>query len=172
VPGFEDFNRRVRQPAGFRLESGAQTRRFTTASGRAVFTTLPMPRLELGEGEFLMMTIRSHDQFNTTIYSADDRYRGIRGNRRVVMLHPEDIAAEGLRIGERVDLRSRFGEESRRAEGFEVVPYDVPRRCAATYYPEANPLVPIGSVAEGSNTPTYKSVRITIERRRSEASST
>jgi molybdopterin-dependent oxidoreductase alpha subunit len=171
VPGFEDFNRRVRQPGGFHLPSGAQTRRFTTSSGKAAFTTLPLPRLELGDGEFLMMTIRSHDQFNTTIYGADDRYRGISGKRRVVLLHPDDIVAAGLRAGERVDLRSRFGEESRLVEGFEVVPYDVPRRCAATYYPEANPLVPIGSVADGSNTPTYKSVRITIERTGGEGSS-
>jgi molybdopterin-dependent oxidoreductase alpha subunit len=166
VPGFEDFNRRVRQPGGFRLPNGAQTRRFTTSSGKAVFTTLALPRLELGDGEFLMMTIRSHDQFNTTIYSANDRYRGISGNRRVVLLNPDDMAAEGLRAGERVNLRSRFGEESRLVEEFEVVAYDVPLRCAATYYPEANPLVPIGSVADGSNTPTYKSVRITIERSR------
>jgi molybdopterin-dependent oxidoreductase alpha subunit len=165
VPGFEDFNRRVRERAGFRLPSGAQTRRFTTPSGKAGFTTLPLPRMELGDGEFWMMTIRSHDQFNTTIYGLDDRYRGITANRRVVLLHPDDIAAEGLSVGERVDLESRFAEESRRVEGFEVVSYDVPRRCAATYYPEANPLVPLGSVADGSNTPTYKSVRIVIQRR-------
>jgi molybdopterin-dependent oxidoreductase alpha subunit len=165
VPGFEDFNRRVREPGGFRLPSGAQTRRFTTRSGKAVFTTHSLPRIELGDREFLMMTIRSHDQFNTTIYGADDRYRGIRGNRRVVLLHPEDIAAEGLSAGEQVDLESHFAEESRTVEGFEVVPYDVPQRCAATYYPEANPLVPLGSVADGSNTPTYKSVRIVVKRR-------
>ena len=121
--------------------------------------------IELGDGEFLMMTIRSHDQFNTTIYGLDDRYRGITGDRRVVLLHPDDIAAEGLSVGERVDLQSHFAEESRRVEGFEVVAYDVPPRCAATYYPEGNPLVPLGSVADGSNTPTYKSVRIVIKRR-------
>ena len=166
MPGFEDFNRRVREPGGLPLaERGADAGGSPHASGKAAFTTHSLPRIELGDGEFLMMTIRSHDQFNTTIYGTDDRYRGITGNRRVVLLHPEDIAAEGLSAGERVDLQSRFAEESRTVEGFEVVPYDVPRRCAATYYPEANPLVPLGSVADGSNTPTYKSVRIVIKRR-------
>ena len=113
----------------------------------------------------MMMTIRSHDQFNTTIYGFDDRYRGISGNRRVVLVHPADIAAAGLAAGDRVDLDSRFAGETRTVEGFEVVAYEVPRRCAATYYPEANALVPIDSVADGSNTPTYKSVRITIRKK-------
>ena len=113
----------------------------------------------------MMMTIRSHDQFNTTIYGFDDRYRGISGNRRVVLLHPADIAAAGLAAGDRVDLQSRFAGETRTVEGFEVVAYEVPRGCAATYYPEANALVPIDSVAEGSNTPTYKSVPITLRKK-------
>jgi anaerobic selenocysteine-containing dehydrogenase len=164
VPGFEDFNRRVRERDGFRLPSGAQTRAFETPSGKAAFTVVPLPRQELRDGEFLMTTIRSHDQFNTTVYGFEDRYRGISGNRRVVLLHPEDLAAAGLAAGDHVDLTSRFAEERRVVLGFTVVPYDVPRRCAATYFPEANPLVPIGSVADGSNTPTYKSVRITITR--------
>jgi anaerobic selenocysteine-containing dehydrogenase len=111
-----------------------------------------------------MTTVRTHDQFNTTVYGFDDRYRGVSGNRRVVFLHPEDLAHAGLAAGDRVDLTSHFGEESRVVRGFTVVPYDLPRRCAATYFPEGNPLVPIGSVADGSNTPTYKSVRITITR--------
>jgi len=164
IPGFEEFNRRVRERGGFRLPSGARRREFDTPSGKASFTAPPLPRLELAAGEFLMMTIRSHDQFNTTIYGFDDRYRGISGNRRVVLLHPDDIAAEGWKAGDRVDLESRFAEEARTLRGFEVVAYDVPRRCAATYYPEANALVPITSVADGSNTPTYKSVRIVIRR--------
>jgi molybdopterin-dependent oxidoreductase alpha subunit len=164
IPGFEDFNRRVRTGAGFRLPSGAQRRQFTTPSGKASFTTLPLPRTELASGEFLMTTIRAHDQFNTTVYSYDDRYRGISGNRRVVLLHPDDIAAEDLKPGDLVDLESHFAEERRTLHGFAVVAYDVPRRCAATYFPEANALVPLGSVADGSNTPTYKSVRIVIRR--------
>jgi molybdopterin-dependent oxidoreductase alpha subunit len=164
VPGFEDFNRRVREPGGFRLPSGAQRRAFDTPSGKAAFTVVPLPREPLADGEFRMTTIRSHDQFNTTVYGLDDRYRGISGNRRVVLLHALDIAAAGLKPGDRVDLTSHFDGERRSVEGFEVVAYDLPRRCAATYFPEANPLVPIGSVAEGSNTPTYKSVRITVER--------
>jgi molybdopterin-dependent oxidoreductase alpha subunit len=164
VPGFEDFNRRVRRRGGFRLPSGAQRREFTTPSGKASFTTLPLPRMELASGEFLMTTIRSHDQFNTTIYGFDDRYRGISGNRRVVLLHPDDIAAEDLKPGDLVELESRFAEERRTLHGFTVVAYDVPRRCAATYFPEANALIPLGSVADGSNTPTFKSVRIVIRR--------
>jgi molybdopterin-dependent oxidoreductase alpha subunit len=166
VPGFEDFNRRVREESGFRLPSGAQRRAFDTPSGKAVFTVVPLPRQELRDGEFLMTTVRTHDQFNTTVYGFGDRYRGVSGNRRVVFLHPEDVAEAGLGAGDRVDLTSHFGEESRVVRGFTVVPYDLPRRCAATYFPEGNPLVPIGSVADGSNTPTYKSVRITITRSR------
>jgi molybdopterin-dependent oxidoreductase alpha subunit len=165
VPGFEDFNRRVREPGGFRLPSGAQRREFTTPSGKAAFTALALPRSPLEPGELLMMTIRSHDQFNTTIYGFDDRYRGIIGNRRVVLLHAEDIAAGGFKAGDRVDLESRFAGETRTVRDFEVVAYDVPRGCAATYYPEANALVPIDSVADGSNTPTYKSVRIRVVKR-------
>ena len=164
VPGFEDFNRRVRERGGFQLPSGARRREFATPTGKAVFTALPMPQLERAADELLMMTIRSHDQFNTTIYGLDDRYRGITTNRRVVMMHADDIAAAGLAAGGRVDLESCYGGETRTVKGFEVVAYDVPRGCAATYYPETNPLVPIDSVADGSNTPTYKSVRIRVRR--------
>ncbi|MGH2670291.1 MAG: molybdopterin dinucleotide binding domain-containing protein, partial [bacterium] len=162
IPGFADFKARVREPGGFLLSNGARRREFETPSGRARFTVLALPRIELSPGEFLMMTIRSHDQFNTTIYSQDDRYRGISGGRRVVLLNAEDIEREALAEGQVVDLASRFDGETRIARGFRVVAYDVPRRCAATYFPEANLLVPVGSVAEKSRTPTYKSVPITI----------
>jgi anaerobic selenocysteine-containing dehydrogenase len=109
-----------------------------------------------------MMTVRSHDQFNTTIYGLDDRYRGIQGERRVVFLNPDDVREQGLSAGQVVDLISHFDGEERRARRFIVVPYRIPRRCAATYFPETNVLVPVGSVADKSNTPASKSVVITV----------
>jgi anaerobic selenocysteine-containing dehydrogenase len=109
-----------------------------------------------------MMTMRSHDQYNTTIYGLDDRYRGIHGGRRVVLLNAEDMKDAGLTAGQIVDLTSHFEGEERTAHRFLVIPYSIPRRCAATYFPEANVLVPIGSVAEKSNTPASKSVIISI----------
>lgn len=162
VPGFENFNARIRQ-GPFYLPNGPRDRReFPTPSGKAVFTVHALPEEELSPGQFLMMTIRTHDQFNTTIYGLDDRYRGIFNGRRVVFLHPDDIAALGLMQGQLVDLTSHFRGERRTAPKFMVAPYDIPRRCAATYFPEANVLVPIDSVADVSNTPTSKSVAITI----------
>jgi molybdopterin-dependent oxidoreductase alpha subunit len=164
VPGFDDYNRRVRDPAGFYLPNLARERKFKTASGRAEFTVHPLPRLELKPGEFLMMTVRSHDQFNTTIYSADDRYRGVSGGRRVVFLNPDDVRDAGLAEGDWVDLVSHFEGEERVARRFQIVPYPIPRRCAATYFPEANVLVPLAHVAERSNTPASKSVVVTIRK--------
>lgn len=163
IPGFEDFNRRVRVPGGFSLPVAARERRFDNAAGKALFTVHPLPRIDLQPGEFLMMTIRSHDQFNTTVYSNDDRYRGVFGDRRVVLLHADDIEAAGLTAGQRVDLHARHGDETRTAHGFRVVAYDLPRRTAATYYPEGNELVAIDSFADRSRTPTFKSVVIRIE---------
>jgi molybdopterin-dependent oxidoreductase alpha subunit len=162
VPGFEDYNRRVREPGGFVLPSGARRRVFETPSGRANFTVHELPDVSLAPGRLRLTTIRSHDQFNTTVYGFDDRYRGIAGDRRVVFMHPEDIAEQGLRPGDRVDLTSHFRGETRRVRSFRVVAYDLPRRCAATYFPEANPLVPVDSFAEGSRTPTYKSIEISV----------
>lgn len=164
VPGFENYNERVRRPGGFHLPNAARERNFNTASGKATFTVHPLTDHQLQPDELLMMTIRSHDQFNTSIYGLDDRYRGIRNGRRVVLMNREDIIASGIRVGDHVDLVSHFNGEKRMARRFQVVPYDIPRRCAATYFPEANVLVPIGSVAEKSNTPASKSVVITIER--------
>ncbi len=162
VPGFENFNRRIREPGSFVLPSGARTRRFETPSQRAHFTVHALPTIRLATDQYLLMTIRSHDQYNTTIYGFDDRYRGISGDRRVLLLHPDDMRRDGLEPQQQVDLTSHFGGEKRTVCGFRVVPYEVPRRCAATYFPEANPLVPIGSFADGSRTPTYKSIVISV----------
>ena len=161
LPGFENYNARVREPGGFYLPNAARERVFKTLSGKAEFTVHPLPEHRLEPGQFLMMTIRSHDQFNTSVYSENDRYRGI-SNRRVVFLNPQDIEHAGLQPQQTVDIVSHFGGEERVAPKFTVVPYDIPRGCAATYFPEANVLVPVGSVAERSNTPASKSVVISI----------
>jgi molybdopterin-dependent oxidoreductase alpha subunit len=163
VPGFDDYNEKVRRPGGFHLPSPARERNFKTPSGRAVFTVHPLPRHELKPDQYLMMTIRSHDQFNTSIYGLDDRYRGIYDGRRVVFLNREDMQLAGLTEGQAVDLRSHFEGEERVARHFVVVPYSIPRRCAATYFPETNVLVPLRSVADKSNTPVSKSVVISIQ---------
>ena len=162
VPGFEDFNARVRRPGGFHLPSLPRQRVFPTPGGRAVFTVHALPQHDLKPDQYLMMTIRSHDQFNTSIYGLDDRYRGVYGGRRVVFLNRDDMRSANLTDGEVVDLFSHFGGEERAARRFVVVPYSIPRRCAATYFPETNVLVPLRSVAEKSNTPVSKSVVISI----------
>ena len=162
VPGFENYKIRVREPGGFYLPNSARERVFNTASGKAVFTIHELPDHDLKRDQFLMMTIRSHDQFNTSVYSLNDRYRGIHNGRRVVFLNKDDMRLAGLHPQQVVDLVSHFEGEQRVAHRFVVVPYDIPRRCAATYFPEANVLVPVGSVAEKSNTPASKSVVISI----------
>src|SRR2546421_8513897 len=162
VPGFDDYNARVRRPGGFHLPNFARERVFKTPSGRAVFTVHALPRHELKPDQFLMMTMRSHDQFNTSIYGLDDRYRGIYGGRRVILLNEQDMHSADLTAGQTVDLTSHFEGEERVARDFVVVPYSIPCRCAATYFPETNVLVPVRSVAERSNTPASKSVVISI----------
>jgi molybdopterin-dependent oxidoreductase alpha subunit len=162
IPGFDDYNRRVREPGGFHLPNAARNRVFNTKSGKAQFTVHGLPQHDLGPNQFLMMTIRSHDQFNTSVYTENDRYRGISDGRRVVFLNGEDIAAAGLKAQQVVDLVSHFEGEERIARAFRVVSYDIPRRCAATYFPEANVLVPVRHVALKSNTPVSKSVVISI----------
>ncbi len=162
VPGFADMNRRLRGPTGFVLPSGARTRAFDTPSGRAVFRAVALPEITLESGQYLLMTIRSHDQFNTTVYSEDDRYRGIRGDRRVIFLHPEDMARDAITEGAHLDVTSHFEGETRTLRGLRAVPFDLPRGCAAAYFPEANPLVPWRSFAKRSQTPAYKSVPITL----------
>jgi molybdopterin-dependent oxidoreductase alpha subunit len=163
IPGFERFNERIAKDVFYLPNDARDHRKFNNDIGRARFTLHPVPRNELEPGRYIMMTIRSHDQFNTHIYGLDDRYRGVFNGRRVIFMNEEDMKAAGLRQGELVDLTSHFGrEEERTARHFQVVPYSLPRGCAATYFPEANVLVPINSVAERSNTPTSKFVIISV----------
>jgi molybdopterin-dependent oxidoreductase alpha subunit len=162
IPGFTDFNARVRADGGFILRNAARERDFGGAGGRARFTVNHAPDLRLPPGRLRMMTIRSHDQYNTTVYGLDDRYRGIKGERRVVLMSSADIVALGLVERQVVDLISEFNAEERRVKRFIVVPYDIPQGNCATYFPEANPLIALDSVAARSNTPTSKSVVIRV----------
>jgi molybdopterin-dependent oxidoreductase alpha subunit len=161
VPGFEPFNERL-ELGPFYLPNKARERIFETDSKKAVFTDHPIPPNDVPPGQFALMTMRSHDQFNTTIYGLDDRYRGIYNGRRVIFLHADDVAELGLTAGQIVDLTSHFQGVDRTVEHFMVTPYDIPRGCAAAYFPETNPLVPLESVATKSNTPVSKFIPITI----------
>ena len=178
---FHDFNQRVRVPGGFRLGNGARERHWNTASGRAAFkahrvpTSTPVHRARAGRADsgqpvFVLSTVRSHDQYNTTVYGLDDRYRGVHGERRVLFAHADDIAALGMDAGDRVDLES-LGEDGikRTAKGFLLAAYDIPRGCLAAYYPETNPLVPLSSFAERARTPTSKSIPVLIHPHRPDA---
>ncbi|MFE9395987.1 FdhF/YdeP family oxidoreductase [Streptomyces flavidovirens] len=168
VPGFEDFNARVARPGGFTLPHGPRDeRRFTTPTGRANFTAAPVEYPKLPEGRLLLQTLRSHDQYNTTIYGLDDRYRGIKGGRRVVLVNPDDARELGLADGTYTDLVSEWKDGvERRAPGFRVVHYPTARGCAAAYYPETNVLVPLDATADTSNTPASKSVVVRLEQSR------
>ncbi len=162
IPGFDDYNARVRQPGGFYLPNPPRDGQFPTANNKAQFTATALPNLTLEPGQLAMMTIRTHDQFNTTIYGLHDRYRGIHNERRVILMNARDIQQRGLKSGDTVDLYSHFRGEVRRADRFIIVEYDIPTGCAATYFPETNVLVPIDSTAEQSRTPTSKWVAITV----------
>lgn len=164
VPGFEDFEDKIDVPGGFLLPHRARDERgFTTASGKAEITVQELEYPQVPEGRLLLQTLRSHDQYNTTIYGRDDRYRGIHHGRRVVLVHADDLAERGLEDGSMVDLVSEWSDGERRAEGFRCVAYSTPRGCAAAYYPETNVLVPLDSVADRSGTPTSKSVVVRLE---------
>ncbi len=164
VPGCTDYNIRVRRPDGFQLPHPPRdSREFHTATGKANFSVCPLEWVPVPPGRLILQTLRSHDQYNTTIYGLDDRYRGVKGGRRVVFVNPGDIAALGLHDGDRVDLVSEFGGQERRATDFRVVAYATPAGNAAAYYPETNPLVPLDHVAARSNTPVSKAVVIRLE---------
>jgi len=164
VPGFEEYNRRVREPGGFYLPNKPREGSFPTSVGKARFTAHPLHEIAVEPGQLIMMTVRTHDQFNTTVYGLHDRYRGIHNERRVVLMHAGDLRDRGLAGGDVVDLVGHFQGEVRRANRFIAVEYDIPAGCCATYFPEANVLVPLNSTAEGSNTPTSKFVAITVEK--------
>ncbi|MCW7539941.1 FdhF/YdeP family oxidoreductase [Aquabacterium sp. A7-Y] len=168
---FHGFNTRVRRPGGFRLRNTAAERVWQTPSGKAQFAAHPVPRATAvhrarqrhEERVFALATVRAHDQYNTTVYGLDDRYRGVFGQRRVVFIHREDLAELGHAEGDRVDLVSVFDDgQERTAHGFRLVPYDIPRGCLASYYPETNVLVPLASHAEGARTPASKSIPVVL----------
>jgi molybdopterin-dependent oxidoreductase alpha subunit len=163
VPGFENFNERLASEGFFYLPNGVKQRIFKTSSGKAKMTLCPIPKHDLKPEEFLLTTVRTHDQFNSTIYGLNDRYRGVFQGRRVIFLNPLDMRARGLRPGEIVDIYSHFEDEVRVAPRFAIVPYTIARRSAAAYYPETNVLVPIRSVAAKSNQPVFKCIRITLK---------
>lgn len=165
VPGCADYNRKVRQPDGFQLPHPPRdSREFRTTTGKANFSVHPLEWVPVPEGRLVLQTLRSHDQYNTTIYGLDDRYRGVKGGRRVVFINPADLEAMGLKAGDRVDLVSEFDGQERRAKDFLIVEYSTPRGNAAAYYPETNPLVPLDHTARKSNTPVSKAVVIRLEK--------
>jgi molybdopterin-dependent oxidoreductase alpha subunit len=163
VDGCEDYNARVRVAGGFYLHNPPRERDFRTQTGKANFTFEPLEVMRVAKGQLLLTTIRAHNQFNTTIYDKSDRYRGIKGSRRVVFMNSDDIAELGLADGQIVDITSHFEGGERHAYRFRIVTYPIPRGCAAAYFPEANPLVPLESFAEKSLTPTSKSLTVTIK---------
>ena len=165
VPGFEDFNKVIRKKGGFVLPSGPRDeRRFDTRTGKAMMTVNHLEHLERPAGRLILQTLRSHDQFNTTIYSLNDRYRGIKKGRDVIFVNPDDLFELGLADGQRVDIYSEWKDEPDRVlRNYRIVEYPTARGCAAAYYPEANVLVPLASAAEESNTPVSKAVIVRLE---------
>ncbi|WP_343312550.1 FdhF/YdeP family oxidoreductase [Brucella sp. BE17] len=176
LPDFYGFNKRVRVPRGFHLRNAARERDWNTQTGKATFWAGALPQaVEHQEargkpGCYVLQTFRSHDQYNTTIYGMDDRYRGVYGERQVVFMNPADMVDIGVEAGDRADIVGEFNDGVERvARDFRFVPYDIPRGCIAGYYPEMNVLVPLGSAGDESYTPTSKSVIVSFRPRRSEA---
>ncbi len=165
VPGCEDYEEKVSAPGGFVLPNGPRdSRTFVTSTGRARFTGNRLEVIQVPPGRLLLQTLRSHDQFNTTIYGLDDRYRGIKKGRLVVFVHPDDLAERGLADGDTVDVFSEWpGQPDRELRGLRAVAYPTARGCTAAYFPEANVLVPLDSTARGSGTPVSKAVVVRIE---------
>ncbi len=162
IPGFENFNEGARRPGGFYLPNPTRDHHYQTPTGKALFTVNAIPKRDLKPGELALTTVRSHDQFNTTIYDLHDRYRGIHNERRVVMMNSEDIVERGLINGQRVDVMSHVGDQQRVARSFFIANYPIPRGCAAMYFPEANILIPVQNVDSISNCPAFKYTPITV----------
>lgn len=172
IPGFHEFNKRVRVPRGFHLRNAAAEREWHTPENKAVFFTGPLPEMTehqaalSKDGLFVLQTFRSHDQYNTTIYGLDDRYRGVYGERQVIFMHPKDMETLGAHAKQRVDVIGEYGDGVERiAKDFRLVPYDIPQGSVGGYYPELNVLVPLHSYGEGSFTPTSKSVLVSVRLR-------
>ncbi len=165
IAGFDDYNIQVRKSDGFYLPNGPREGKFTTPSGKAHFTISPLEVDQVAPGRFIMMTIRSHDQYNTTIYGLDDRYRGITNERRIVLMNPKDMSNAGLSKMSEVDIVSHFNQTERIAERFLIIPFEIARGCVATYFPETNCLVPLEHTARKSNTPVSKWIEVELRLR-------
>ena len=166
IPGFEDYNTKVRTRGGFYLPNGPRDGpTWNTPSGKAHFFCHDLPERDLQDGRYILMTVRSHDQYNTTIYGMDDRYRGIYNARRVVMMNIEDMREIGVSAGQEIDLTSHWEDRKIHSEKWKVVPYDIPRGNLCSYFPEANVLVPLESTAVDSNTPTSKWIEVSVSTR-------
>ncbi|WP_103733981.1 FdhF/YdeP family oxidoreductase [Pseudomonas sp. GZJR-8] len=172
IPGFKDFNERIKHPGGFYLGNSAGARRWNTPSGRANFRPNILPKDLIHERthatgrvpDLIMQSMRSHDQYNTTIYGLDDRYRGVKGQRDVLFVNEADIIRLGFKPGQKADIVSLWEDgRERRVKGFTLLAFDIPAGQAAAYYPEVNPLVPLESTGDGSHTPTSKFVAIRLE---------
>jgi molybdopterin-dependent oxidoreductase alpha subunit len=165
IPGFTDFNRRVRVPGGFVLPHPPRdSRTFPTSDGKARFTTTTVTGDGRDAGEMMLQTLRSHDQYNTTIYGHHDRYRGISGDRHIIMINPDDITRLGLTDGDRVDIVSLLTGPERRARGYRIVAYPTPPGCAAAYYPETNVLIALDHHGPDAQTPAAKAIPIRLQR--------
>ena len=162
IAGFENFNARVKKPLGFELPNGARVGKFNTSNQKAKFTVNQISDYQLDADDYIMMSTRSHDQFNTTIYGLDDRYRGVYNGRMVVFMNPKDISRNKLKEGDKVTLFNNYNNVERKVEGLQIVSYNIPEGCLCTYYPEANPLVPLSLSARLSHTPSSKSVKVKI----------
>lgn len=164
IAGFENYNERVAKPTGFELPNGARVGVFNTPNKKANFTVNKLSENNVDADEFLMMTTRSHDQFNTTIYGLDDRYRGVYNGRMVVFMNPDDMKRLGIKQGDLLTLHNNYDNVERSVSDFAAVPYNIPKGCLGTYFPEANPLVPNTLQARSSHTPASKSVKVNIKK--------